>query len=142
MQKFRYRVFCKKSRRRRVGKVIPAVATVADATVSQDSVRLHNELLQATIDHLFDLVNDPQYDAACVTELMGEYRASLAATRLRGRTPEQRGKLAAQISQVRSEAFRIELETIRDLLDQQRITRDQAKTMRRNVHLMEADLGM
>ena len=128
--------------RRRVGKVIPAVATVADATVSQDSVRLHNELLQATIDHLFDLVNDPRYDAACVTELMGEYRASLAATRLRGRTPEQREKLAAQISQVRSEAFRIELETIRDLLDQQRITRDQAKTMRRNVHLMEADLGM
>ncbi|MDD6461921.1 MAG: sodium:proton antiporter [Bifidobacteriaceae bacterium] len=128
--------------RRRAGRKLPAVATVADATVSQASVQLHNELLQATIDHLFDLVNDPRHDAACVTELMGEYRASLAATRLRGRTPEQREKLATQIAQVRSEAFRIELETIRDLLDEQRITRDQAKTMRRNVHLMEADLGM
>lgn len=108
---------------------------------AHDTVVVHDALLKATISHLFGLVNDPSYDTECVMALMGEYRAAYVSIPFIGAGIDERERMSRQVSQVRADAFRIELEVVRDMLDEQRITREQAHIMRQNVHLMQADLG-
>ncbi|MDD6373028.1 MAG: sodium:proton antiporter [Bifidobacteriaceae bacterium] len=108
---------------------------------AHDLMVVHTSLMRATVSHLFGLVNDPRYDAADVTSLMGEYRSVAADIRPRGMDPDKRERLQRQVSQTRAEAFRIELDVIRDFVDQNQITREQASVLRQNVHLMQADMG-
>lgn len=108
---------------------------------AHDTVVVHDALLKATISHLFGLVSDPSYDTECVMALMGEYRAAYVSIPFIGAGIDERERMSRQVSQVRADAFRIELEVVRDMLDEQRITREQAHIMRQNVHLMQADLG-
>ena len=42
---------------------------------------------------------------------------------------------------MRAQAFQLELETIRTMLEEQEITRDQARRMRDNVHLMQSEIA-
>nr|MDK6327539.1 hypothetical protein [Alloscardovia omnicolens] len=44
-----------------------------------------------------------------------------------------------QFNEVLSQAYAIELETIRTMADKKEITREQARTMRHNVFLMQSD---
>ena len=46
------------------------------------------------------------------------------------------------IDAVRNDAMRMELDTIREMLENKEITREDARLMRSNVHLMQAESAM
>ncbi|KAB5606380.1 cation:proton antiporter [Bifidobacterium jacchi] len=100
-------------------------------------VPLYNDI----IDRLQDLMLDHVYDAELVAELLVEYRrglnqildTSLSAVHVAD---------SAKIEAVRADAMRMELDTIREMLESKEITRDDARLMRANVHLMQAESVM
>lgn len=91
-----------------------------------------------------ELQNGDDHNAELISGMLIEYRRALSM--LRGAhntffntvTPVD----SEQLERVRSEALRMELDTIREMLENEEITRDDAQIMRMNVHLMQAESAM
>ena len=50
--------------------------------------------------------------------------------------------LSSQLEELRAQAFRIELEVIRNMQEKHSLTREQAKRMRTNVHVMQTEFEL
>ena len=81
-----------------------------------------------------------RYDAEVVSELMVEYRRALRLMRAKMDTivtsSDHMGRVAEE---VRAQALRLELATIREMLEAHEITKDDARIMRGNVTVIQAD---
>ncbi|WP_055426884.1 cation:proton antiporter [Bifidobacterium aesculapii] len=97
-------------------------------------VPLYNDIM----DRLQDLMLDHVYDAELVAELLIEYRRALNQILNPSLTAMPIAD-DAKIEQVRADAMRMELDTIREMLESKEITREDARIMRANVHLMQAE---
>ncbi|KAA8815171.1 sodium:proton antiporter [Bifidobacterium callitrichos] len=100
-------------------------------------VPLYNDIMEK----LQDLLLDHVYDAELVAELLIEYRKGLNQildTSMTAIPITDESKVEA----VRADAMRMELDTIREMLENQEITREDARLMRANVHLMQAETVM
>ena len=88
--------------------------------------------------------SESNYNAELVSGMLVEYRRGLRM--LRGRNNTFLATIAPtdgeQVEQIRNEALRMELDTIRDMLEHEEITRSDPKIMRTNVYLMQAESAM
>ena len=100
-------------------------------------VPLYNDI----IDRLQDLMLDHVYDAELVAELLIEYRKGLNQILDTSMSPMPAVD-DSTIDTVRNDAMRMELDTIREMLESKEITREDARLMRSNVHLMQAESAM
>ena len=83
------------------------------------------------------------YDAEIVAELLVEYRSLLAMLRAQSDQFIDRSIQTSQVlDEVRTQAFHLETVSINDMLDEHEITREQARMMRKNVYLMQADVAL
>lgn len=127
---------------RRVWGVIARMTPGLDPSRVNAIRRMQIELFEATIHHLQELVLTDVDNAEIIARLIGEYRAALTTLHTQTSTlmrptlglPSRQG-----VEDVRTQTYRLELETIREMLDDDEITRPQAKMMRQNVYLMQAD---
>lgn len=110
---------------------------------SERTRALQRRLFEEAIVHLRSMVVEDTDNAETIARLIGEYRAALVSLQ-----PPAKGLgLSALpslqgIDELRMRAFRLELETIRDMLDEDALTRLQAKMLRQNVYLMQADAAL
>ncbi|OTA25483.1 hypothetical protein B9G54_07560 [Alloscardovia macacae] len=120
--------------------------------------RIQIQMLQDSIHHLFTLINYDQIPPIVGSTIVSELRTILRSLQAPSRpvagvgagagagasagvggTSGRRDTVLHQFNTVLSQAYAIELETIRTMAENQEITRDQAKTMRRNVFIMQSD---
>ena len=91
-----------------------------------------------------ELREGDDHNAELLTGMLIEYRRALRVlkgqhnTFLSDITPVD----SVLLAEVRGEALRMELDTIREMLENEEITRDDARLMRTNVHLMQAESAM
>ncbi|PLS30012.1 sodium:proton antiporter [Bifidobacterium margollesii] len=125
---------------RRVWGLIARMTPGLDPGKVNDMRGIQIELFKATIGHLKQEVLTDVDNAEIIARLIGEYRAALTtlhtqtSTLMRPKLPSLQG-----VDDIRTQTFRLELETIREMLEEDEITRPQAKLMRQNVYLMQAD---
>lgn len=95
------------------------------------------------IDFLNEELRRDTYDAELVSELLVEYRSMLAMLRAQSDQFINRSIQTNRVlDQVRTQAFQLEMASITDMLDEHEITREQARMMRKNVYLMQADVAL
>lgn len=107
--------------------------------------RVQIDLFEHTIAHLREEVLEDADNAEIIARIIGEYRNTLVALKskasdtlnITSNLPSLQG-----IDAVRTHTFRLELETIREMLEANEISRSQARMMRQNVYLMQADAAM
>ncbi len=107
--------------------------------------RIQLQMLQDSIHHVFTLISYNQLPPVVGSTIVAELRTLLKSLQTPGPTSigEARSQFAPhQFNSVLSQAYNIELETIRTMAENQEITRDQARTMRRNVFIMQSDTVM
>lgn len=84
-----------------------------------------------------------EFNAETVSGLMVEYRAALRMMRAKvGVLLTPRDHTNQSVQEVRMEALRIELATVREMFDAHEITKDDARIMRSNVYVIQADAVM
>lgn len=128
----------------------PAVAegdpTVAGMTIPL--ARIQEELTEATIDGLFSMLNQPTrspYSPAVIAALIKEYQALLLTARRAGHgsgsvpSPSRREDFYDRLSHIKAQAYQLELDTIREMLEGNEISLAQARTLRSNVYIMQSD---
>lgn len=115
----------------------------ASSAKSEQTHRIQRRLFEEAIAYLRTLVVGDVDNAETIARLIGEYRGALATL-----MPPAKGLGLATlpsiqgIDELRMRAFRLELETIRDMLGDEELTRAQAKMLRQNVYLMQADAAL
>ncbi|PST49485.1 sodium:proton antiporter [Bifidobacterium callitrichos] len=120
-----------------VARRTPGLEAERTRAIRAVQVPLYNDVMEK----LQDLMLDHVYDAELVAELLIEYRkglnqildTSMSAIPISDES---------QVEAVRTDAMRMELDTIREMLENQEITREDARLMRANVHLMQAESVM
>ena len=128
----------------------PAVAegdpTVAGMTIPL--ARIQEELTEATIDGLFSMLNQPTrspYSPTVIAALIKGYQALLLTARRAGHgsgsvpSPSRREDFYDRLSHIKAQAYQLELDTIREMLEGNEISLAQARTLRSNVYIMQSD---
>jgi CPA1 family monovalent cation:H+ antiporter len=113
-------------------------------TNSEQSRRLrdlYTRLYQHTLKRLTEELRADNYAPEVVSEVMVEYRYSLASLHP-GTLTTSFPEFGEQLSLLRAKAFRLELETIHEMQENEELTRYQAKMLRSNVYVMQADASM
>jgi CPA1 family monovalent cation:H+ antiporter len=103
---------------------------------------LYSRLYTNTLKRLTSELHESNYPPEVVSEVMVEYRASLASLHPEAMAPTSFAEFNEQMSDLRSKAFRLELETIHDMVENDELTRYQAKMLRSNVYVMQAEASM
>lgn len=103
---------------------------------------LYTRLYKNTLDRLAAELHESNYPPEVVSEVMVEYRYALASLTAADRPTQSFTEFNEQYSELRSTAYRLELETIHEMVENEDITRYQAKMMRSNVYVMQADASM
>ncbi|TPF96948.1 hypothetical protein EP30_04485 [Bifidobacterium sp. UTCIF-39] len=126
---------------RRAWAVIARVAPGLSSSKVDMMRAIQIELFKATIAHLQREVLTDVENAEIIARLIGEYRAALSSLHTKTSSLVSLQTLPSRqgVADIRTQTFRLELETIREMLDEDEITRAQAKMMRQNVYLMQAD---
>ncbi|PWG59191.1 cation:proton antiporter [Bifidobacterium catulorum] len=126
---------------RRIWAVLARVTPGLDPHRTDMMRSIQIELFEATIGHLKDEVLTDVDNAEIIARLIGEYRAALSTLHAKASSLPTLSSLPSRqgVDDVRTQTFRLELETIREMLEEEEITRGQAKMMRQNVYLMQAD---
>lgn len=104
--------------------------------------RIQLQMLQDAIHHEFTLINYDQVPPIVGSTIVGELRTlirSLQAPTIAIPNTPSRDSMLHQFNNVLSQAYSIELETIRTMQENQEITREQARAMRHNVFIMQSD---
>ena len=101
---------------------------------------LYTRLYTNTIERLTAELHQSNYPPEVVSEVLVEYRYSLASLQ-QGNRPSY-SQFSEQFSELRGQAFRVELETIHEMVESDELTRYQAKMLRSNVYVMQADASM
>lgn len=84
-----------------------------------------------------------EFNAETVSGLMVEYRAALRMMRAKvGVLLTPRDHTNQGVQEVRMEALRLELATVREMFESHEITKDDARIMRSNVYVIQADAVM
>lgn len=120
-----------------VARHTPGLEAERTKAIRAVQVPLYNDI----IDRLQDLMLDHVYDAELVAELLIEYRKGLNQILDTSMSPMPAVD-ESTIDAVRNDAMRMELDTIREMLENKEITREDARLMRSNVHLMQAESAM
>ncbi|OZG59658.1 sodium:proton antiporter [Bifidobacterium myosotis] len=112
----------------------PGLEAERTRAIREVQVPLYNDIME----RLQDLILDHVYDAELVAELLIEYRRALNQILDNSISPLHAAD-SASIEAVRASALRMELGTIREMLENKEITREDARLMRSNVYLMQAE---
>ncbi|TCD54749.1 sodium:proton antiporter [Alloscardovia theropitheci] len=107
--------------------------------------RIQLQMFQDAIHHEFTLINYDQVSPIVGSTLVSELRSliqSLQTPSIANPNMPNPDAMLHEFNSVLSQAYAIELETIRTMLDNQEITRDQARSMRHNVFIMQSDSGL
>ncbi|MBT1178718.1 cation:proton antiporter [Bifidobacterium vespertilionis] len=98
-------------------------------------------LYSDVMEKLQDLLLSHAYDVELVAELLIEYRRGLNQILDTSMSAAQMADASA-LEAARADAMRMEMDTIREMLESKEITREDAKLMRANVHLMQAEVAL
>lgn len=137
-----------RARLSRIAEKITNIITPLNGTNSgcEGLYELRISMLQAAIAYLATQINNPNYEPSIVSSLLEEYRDILKTTRFHGVSgfkPQDADEiLSSQLEELRAQAFRIELEVIRNMQEKHSLTREQAKRMRTNVHVMQTEFEL
>lgn len=104
--------------------------------------RIQLQLLQDSIHHAFILINYDQVPPVVGSTIVSELRTLIKSLQMPSMAKPGATTFESfphQFNEVLSQAYAIELETIRTMADKKEITREQARTMRHNVFLMQSD---
>ena len=111
--------------------------------VSEDQIFAHMQVLQIeAIDHVIKRLSEEMgkdmYDTEFCSALILDYRRAEASLKSR---PNMEGSTAAanQAADIKRDSYGIELGIVQDMLEAGDITRTQAKTLRRNIYVMQVD---
>ncbi|WP_158275763.1 cation:proton antiporter [Bifidobacterium catulorum] len=114
----------------------PAIEAERTMAIRKVQVPLYNHI----IDRLDDVLLDKQYvSVEVVTDLLVEYRKGLNQIEGRGVPINGIPVDPAGLASVKASALRMELDTIREMLESKEISRSDARIMRTNVHLILAE---
>ncbi|MBM6699357.1 sodium:proton antiporter [Bifidobacterium pullorum subsp. saeculare] len=128
---------------RRVWSGIARRAPLLEATRSEALQQVQVPLYTEMIARLHQEMQRGRYNAETISGLMVEYRRALRMMRARMDTIVTSSDHASQtVGEVRMEALRIELATIREMADANEISKDDARIMRSNVYVIQADAVM
>lgn len=128
---------------RRVWSGVARRAPLLESTRSDAMQRVQIPLYTEMIARLHKEMQQGQYNAEAISELMVEYRRALRMMRARMDTIVTPSDHANQtVNDVRMEALRIELATIREMADAHEVSKDDARIMRSNVYVIQADAVM
>ena len=112
----------------------PGLEAERTRAIRSVQVPLYNDVMEK----LQDLLLSHAYDAELVAELLVEYRRGLNQILDTSMSAVHMAEPSA-VEAVRNDAMRMELDTIREMLESKEITREDARLMRANVHLMQAE---
>ncbi|OZG58293.1 sodium:proton antiporter [Bifidobacterium tissieri] len=122
-----------------IAQYTPAIEAERTASIRKVQVPLYNHV----IDRLDDVLLDKRYTAVeVVTDLLVEYRRGLNQIEGKGIPINGSTTEPAGLKAVRANALRMELDTIREMLEHGEITRSDARIMRMNVHLIMAETAI
>ncbi|PJM72961.1 Na+/H+ antiporter [Bifidobacterium primatium] len=126
---------------RRIWSLLARVTPGLDPHKTDMMRSIQIELFEATIGHLKNEVLTDVENAEIIARLIGEYRAALSTLHAKSSSLPTLSSLPSRqgVEDIRTQTFRLELETIREMQEEEEITRSQAKMMRQNVYLMQAD---
>ena len=100
--------------------------------------QVQGDVIEYVIDRLYDEMSKPTYSTEHCSALLLDYRRAEAALRNRpnmGRSAEA----IQQEQEAKRESYAIELGIIQDMLSNGKITRNQARQLRRDVYVMQVD---
>jgi CPA1 family monovalent cation:H+ antiporter len=117
----------------------PSADAVARARRFRD---LYTRLYKNTLQLLSAELHETHYPPEVVSEVMVEYRASLASLQPEAAATTSFAQFNEQYSELRGHAFRIELDTIHEMVENEELTRYQARMLRSNVYVMQADASL
>ena len=112
----------------------PGLEAERTRAIRSVQVPLYNDVMEK----LQDLLLSHTYDAELVAGLLVEYRRGLNQILDTSMSAVHMAEPSA-VEAARNDAMRMELDTIREMLESKEITRDDARVMRANVHLMQAE---
>lgn len=112
----------------------PGLEAERTRAIRSVQVPLYNDVMEK----LQDLLLSHTYDAELVAGLLVEYRRGLNQILDTSMSAVHMAEPSA-VEAVRNDAMRMELDTIREMLESKEITREDARLMRANVHLMQAE---
>lgn len=107
---------------------------------SEEMRLLQIETTQYVIEILRAMISSDEAPTEDVSSLLVSYEALLATLRRSIPSVTTTFKIADETESVRRLAYQLELEEIQKMYEQDRISRQEAKNMRDNVHLMQMDL--
>lgn len=112
---------------------------------TEDAVRLrdlYTRLYTHTLEQLTEELHGTDYAPEVVSEVMVEYRLSLANLHPELRSGVTFAEYTQQVADLRQASYRLELETIHEMAENDEVTRYQARMLRSAVYLMQADASM
>ncbi|MEE1296939.1 MAG: sodium:proton antiporter [Bifidobacterium sp.] len=111
--------------------------------LSEDEIYAHMRALQLdgidhVIDRLYEEMGRDEYNTEYCSALLLDYRLAESALRSRP-TMSSTTELVSQIDEVKRDSYAIELRIIQDMFEEDEITRDQGRQLRKNVYVMSVD---
>lgn len=102
---------------------------------------MYTRLYTHTLELLSAELRAGEYAPEVVSEVMVEYRYALASLHP-STLSTSFTEFSEQIATLRATAFRLELDTIHEMVESEELTRYQARMLRSNVYVMQADASM
>ncbi|KFI94438.1 putative Na+/H+ antiporter [Bifidobacterium saguini DSM 23967] len=124
--------------KRTISKIRHTTPLVSEDQIFARTRELQVEAIHHVIDRLVDEMGNSTYNTEHCSALLLDYRRAEASLQAR---PNMRGSAAVitQVEEVKKESYAIELGVIQDMLEAGDINRAQAKTLRRNIYVMQVD---
>lgn len=124
--------------RRTSSKILRTTPLLNENALFSYTRNLQTQAFEHVIDRLYEEMGRNVYNTEYCSALILDYRRAEAALRSRPRLTRD-GTTRRQIDEIKHESYAIELNIIRDMLDNNEITRVQARHLRRNVYVMQVD---
>jgi CPA1 family monovalent cation:H+ antiporter len=124
--------------KRTISKIRHTTPLVSEDQIFARTRELQVEAIHHVIGRLIDEMSNNTYDTEQCSALLLDYRRAEASLQSR---PSMGGSAAAitQVEEVKRESYGIELGVIQDMFEAGDITRAQARTLRRNIYVMQVD---
>ncbi|MBT1175914.1 Na+/H+ antiporter [Bifidobacterium sp. LC6] len=124
--------------KRTISKIRRTTPLVSEDQIFARTRELQVEAIHHVIDRLVDEMGNDTYNTEHCSALLLDYRRAEASLQAR---PNVSGTAAmiTQVEEVKRESYGIELGVIQDMLEAGDINRAQARTLRRNIYVMQVD---